>query len=52
MRMAQLAQGLTGPGSRADKAASILELNALRGVRCRDADLMKAQHLQVSHAAA
>ena len=46
-RFAQLVQGLTGPGSLADKTANILELNALRGVRCRDADLLKAQHLQV-----
>ncbi|KAK9855478.1 hypothetical protein WJX84_005588 [Apatococcus fuscideae] len=46
MRMAQLVQGLTGPGSLADKTSEILELNALRGVRCRDADVLKAQHLQ------
>ena len=52
MLMAQLVQGLTGPGSPADKVTSILELNALRGVRCQDADFLKAQHLQVSDAAA
>ena len=50
--MAQLVQGLTGPGSPADKVTSILELNAIQGVRCREADLLKAQHLQVPDAAA
>ena len=47
MRFAQLVQGLAGPGTLADKTTNILELNTLRGVRCRDADLLKARHLQV-----